>query len=186
MKYIEKETVENYKYALLGNPGRFFLGEILQFPFIPFNEETNNLIDLEGIEVSSRTQERDALVPFSTVAGLTLEDLSDYPFFPERSEFKNYLFFAMYDSVVINNSKHVYLRYLLAINKETFKDERIEDVVRDHLEKVYPKLSRSNQNRAANFMENEYHITSEYHDATRIVDKRYTKTITTEVVYGGK
>ena len=172
----------NFKYGIISNPSRDTSLSLIAQKLL---EETDvdGLLEppIIGKELNVSTNDREFIIPLENVAGLTVGDLRDYPFFTEKDRsYKKtpeepYMFFIMYDTITITQSVQVRLRYIGAIDWRYHKDEMVDEAIEKHLKRAYGKLNESNKNRTAYLIESDPCDAKKYRKARESVNNRNNK-----------
>ena len=142
---------------------------------LPPNESNNTNIPVsEKTRAENDAVDKNFIVPFHYVDGLTLKELSDYSELIIRDEHANdYIVFVMYDSLqnartglsyAVDIEEQAIIRYAYVIDIKKYKDNTIDEVVENHLISNIDNLSIQNQRRVLSFLR-EY-----VHDSSREVD----------------
>ena len=118
-------------------------------------------MDLAGSDLN-KNLEREEIIDFSRIDGLTLEDLESYPDLFVR----NKLFFVMYDNVDVMTDK---IRCVVQIDvNNTNPEQEVASVVENWIRTNYQDLSPNIKNRANCFMQR--HIYGSYADTQDCVE----------------
>ena len=160
MKY-GSYIASGFKYGLISTPEN--LPDSIRRPLHEAMREDNNLnvVPKKDLELDASIYP-EMLVPFESVDGLSLEDLSHYSNLLLNNR---YLIFAMYDTIAIPEVEKIYalkfgspkesafIHYLYVIDTEQEKERSIDEMVEYQLISSIGHMKNQNKRRALGFLE---------------------------------
>ena len=160
MKY-GSYIASGFKYGLISTPGN--LPHSIRSPLYEAMRQDNNLnaVARKDLELDAPIYP-EMLVPFESVDGLSLEDLSHYNNLLLNNR---YLVFTMYDSIASFEDEGIYnikfgspkerafIHYLYVIDTEQEKERSIDEMVEYQLISSIGHMKNQNKRRALGFLE---------------------------------
>lgn len=164
MKY-GSYIASGFKYGLISTPSN--LPDGIRRPLHEAMREDNNLnvVPKKYLELDAPIYP-EMLVPFESVDGLSLEDLSHYSNLLLNNR---YLIFAMYDTIATSEVEGIYapkfgspkerafIHYLYVIDTEQEKERSIDEMVEYQLISSIGHMKNQNKRRALGFLEKYVH-----------------------------
>lgn len=158
MKYGSYESM-GYKYGLICNPNT--APEKLMQVLNALVKDEGNIPQRKDTE-KSVIIEPEMIVPYESVDGLSLAEISDYK---NLLYYYRYLVFVMYDSISSCERKYTYYpefsekkenaraRYICVIDTLRYSEYTIDEVLEKHLVESLDQLNLQNRKRALCFLE---------------------------------
>ena len=141
---------KGYKFGVVGSVNEY-AGAVLE------HLKLDNPEDLVTESEKPIYYKSNRMVDFDRVDGLSLKDFKEYTSLRR----KNYVFFAMYDSIDDDKWLEACIRYICAIDISKNSDQTIDEYISKHLIEKLEHLNPTNKRRALAFLERYYYGTYE-------------------------